>query len=329
MIAPAPTTQDPVVRTLLEAMARSGGPASPDETVAEYDWDSPCSFGSTEAVSLGEFVEALGAGMSQALRSLVQGQVALAGAGFREMYAAQLAAAQGQGGYGVELTDERDRTIGTIELTCAGARHLMAGLLGGSPAPEAAGATELTAVEAGVLLEAVDLVAQAFVQAVGKRGGGGLKSRGSLASPPRIPTDEPVREYGRMAFKMDLSRPEADLVITIQGGILLAACGGGKPVATRPPEETRKWMRQYAEVGVVGAPVQLPATSVPVRDLIDLQEGDVLVLGSRTCDPASLVIDGKPLFEGLPVDCEGHYGLRILGRVAAPKAGKDASDKKG
>lgn len=328
MIAPAPTTQDAVVRTLMEAMARRGGSASPEEAVAEYDWDSPCSFGSTEAASLGEFVQALGEGISQALSSLLQGQVKLAGEGFREMYAAQLAGGQEQGRYGVELTDERDKTIGTIELSPAGARHLMAGLLGGSPAPEAA-AAELTAVEADLLLEALDLAAQAFAQAIGKRGGGALKPRPTLANPPRIPTDEPGREYGRMAFKMDASRPEADLVVTVQGGILLAACGGGKPVAARAPEETRKWMRQYAEGGLVGAPVQLAPTSVPVRDLIDLQEGDVLVLTTRTYDPVSLVIDGKPLFEGLPVDCEGHYGLRVLGRAVVPKAGKGASDKKG
>ena len=326
----APMTQDPVVRTLLEAIARGGASAPSGEAVADYDWDSPCSFGLTEAASLDEFATALAEAMSQGMSSLLQGQVVnVTSAGFREVYAAQLAQAGGQGGvYGVEVTDERDRTIGAIELGSSGVRYLMASLLGGALTGEA-GAIELTAVETDLLLEVVDAVVKALAQAVSKRGGGALKSRWKLACPPQVPADEPSREYCRVAFKLDPSRPEAELVLTVQGGILLAACGGGKQVTAKPVEETRKWLRHYVEGGMVAAPVQLASTNVPVRDLVDLQEGDVLILATRINDPVFLMVEGRPLLQGLPVDCEGHYGLRVTGRVPAPKAGKDATDKKG
>ncbi|MCY2926331.1 MAG: hypothetical protein NT031_12990, partial [Planctomycetota bacterium] len=247
-------TQDPVVRTLLAAMARGGAGVggAVGQAVADYDWDSPCSFGLTESASLDELTAALAGGVSQGLSALVQGQaVNLASAGFREYYASQLAQAAGQAGvYGVEVTDERDRVVGTIELSPSGVRYLMATLLGGAVTEES-GAIELTPVEADLLLEAVDVVTAALAPSV-KAGVPGLRSRRKLLCPPPMPADEPTREYGRLAFKLDPSRATPELTVTLQGSILLAACGAaGKQAAAKPAEETRKWLRQFADGGMV------------------------------------------------------------------------------
>lgn len=321
-------SQDAVARTLLEAIGRRAGSATDqDQGVVDYDWDSPCSFGLAEAASLEELARALGESISQGLGSLLQGQaVNVANAGFREVYAAQLAQASGQSGaYGVEVTDDRDRPVGAIELGSSGVRYMMASLLGGTVTEES-GSVELTAVEAGLLMEVVDIVAGALAQTMSKRGGPGLKGRPRLACPPQVPIDEPTREYCRLAFKLDPSRPSPELVVTLPGAMLASACGAGKQASARPADETRKWLRQYADGGLVSAPVQLAPTSVPVRDLVDLQEGDVLVLATRVCDPVFLVVGDRAMLQGLPVDCQGHYGLRVTGRVASPRV---AADKKG
>lgn len=47
--------------------------------------------------------------------------------------------------------------------------------------------------------------------------------------------------------------------------------------------------------------LSLPATSVPVRDLVDLQVGQIIALRNRLSDPGFLTVSGKKLFAAYPV----------------------------
>lgn len=61
---------------------------------------------------------------------------------------------------------------------------------------------------------------------------------------------------------------------------------------------------------------ELGRTTLPVSQAKDLQVGDVLCLGARATDPATVFVGGKPKFLGWPAaSTRGAQSVQIAGRI--------------
>lgn len=83
-----------------------------------------------------------------------------------------------------------------------------------------------------------------------------------------------------------------------------------------PSRESRRRMRERLLDCGFRSDLSLPRSALPVRQLIDLEPGQVLVLPKRADDPIHFNIAGKPMFSAYPVRHGSQRGARIAERLA-------------
>lgn len=81
--------------------------------------------------------------------------------------------------------------------------------------------------------------------------------------------------------------------------------------AAAGPDETRNEILQHLRHATVTATAHLGTLEIPVRDLMNLEPGDVLVLDTRQHEPIPILVAGRTVLRGSPVTSEGRYALRI------------------
>lgn len=64
--------------------------------------------------------------------------------------------------------------------------------------------------------------------------------------------------------------------------------------------------------------VLLSPASVPARKLIGLKVGDVLALPQALNEPAVVTVSGRPMYAGLPVQCDTTRGVEVMSRLESP-----------
>ncbi len=57
--------------------------------------------------------------------------------------------------------------------------------------------------------------------------------------------------------------------------------------------------------------VELASKEIAMQDVLSLQEGSVFVFDEDLDQPLSIVIRGAKIAEGILVQCEGGYGIKI------------------
>ena len=58
--------------------------------------------------------------------------------------------------------------------------------------------------------------------------------------------------------------------------------------------------------------VQLDEIEVSLKDIASLAVGDVLLLNKRIKEPVDVIISGKKIIKGLPVQYKGQYAVQTL-----------------
>lgn len=63
--------------------------------------------------------------------------------------------------------------------------------------------------------------------------------------------------------------------------------------------------------------IELGRTSMPIKDILDLQRGSVVEFDKLASEPVDVLINGKKIAEGEVVVIEKHFGIRITSLVDA------------
>jgi flagellar motor switch protein FliN/FliY len=63
--------------------------------------------------------------------------------------------------------------------------------------------------------------------------------------------------------------------------------------------------------------IELGRTTMPIRDILDLQRGSVVEFDKLAGEPVDVLINGKKIAEGEVVVIEKHFGIRITNLVDA------------
>lgn len=85
----------------------------------------------------------------------------------------------------------------------------------------------------------------------------------------------------------------------------------GSAIKRAPSRDTRRRIRERLLGGAFRAQLDLPPNPLSVREILDIKEGQVLVLPYRASDPIQLKIAGVPMFTAYPVRQGTRKGAKI------------------
>lgn len=307
MIQPNVPSNEPMFQRLLAAA--KAGPAPSAEAAADFDWKTPCRFTAAQLAKLGELAAAAGRDLAKAAGDALRLDLALTPGTLLQQYAATLAAGDPAAGkYSLALVRDDGRKSGWITVAPATATAWVARLLGGAASGEVAART-LSSLELSLLLNVLTSAVKALSASLVKAGSRAMRSGDALADAASMAGPDGQAEFGRIEYHAgDPAKPL--LAITLASDLLelLADAPAKEP---RKTPDIRKDLLAHVGQVAVAAVTQLGESRVPMKDVLALEAGDVLVLDVQVGEPIPLLIQGQLVLAGVPVVCEGHYGLQV------------------
>ncbi len=287
-------------------------PAQAETDAGDYDWDSPSIFTLDELENLEKFAAQAGIEISKALSGQIREQVELQSDKPGQYYAEKLPLLDSEAvNYCVALTTDGGPNCGLIAIPVEQTIEWITKVLGGSTGASAQD-RELSSLESALLQDILASVAKAFSGAFQQVGGKAVQAGKEIIAKAELPEANRDDEYILLSFRtgQEAERPAISIVLT--GEILAPAAGasGGKQ-DNESPESIRKKMLANVEQAHVEGHVRLGAANLTIREVMSLEEGDVLLINKKIDEPVEFIVQGKAIMSGYPVRCEGQYALRI------------------
>lgn len=298
-----------VVRRLLTAAAATAAaPAGADAGAADYDWKVPRRYAPDQVAKLAAFAGQAATKLSDALFTLLRDQTVLAAADVSLHYGSEAGqAVSASTDYAVEVSVEGLDARGVVLLRPQRAVGWMEKLLGGS-ADQADAEQELSSLEKAILADMVAALVAGLSEA--SRAGGGKALR--VAGEPRrgdyrLPCKH-ADEFVRMPFADEPDQPAVTFLIPAEAMDAVAGRAAEEPP---PPEQLQHRLHNHLESVPVTVTAELGRTKVPMRDIMTIEPGDVLLMHKTIGDPIALCVDGRTVLAGFVVRCEGRYAVQV------------------
>lgn len=298
-----------VVRRLLTAAgATAAAPTGADADAADYDWKVPRRYAPDQVAKLGAFAGQAAGKLSDALFKLLRDQTVLAAADVSLHYGSEAGeAVAGSAEYAVEVSAEGLDARGVVLLRPQRAAGWMEKLLGGS-ADQADAEQELSSLEKAILADMVAALVAGLSEASRAAGGKALRVAGEpRRGDYRLPCKD-ADEFVRMPFADEPDQPAVTFLIPAEA---LDAVAGRTAADPPPPEQVQGRLQKHVESVPVTVTAEMGRTRVPMRDIMTLEPGDVLLLHKTIGDPIALRVDGRTVLTGFVVRCEGRYAVQV------------------
>ncbi len=303
---------------LLGRLAQRRCPMADAVPCEDYDWSSPAGLTLEQLRRAGELAATLAQRLSASLGSVLRVETQAAPTGLRQRYGHDLRSSKAhEGGYWAVYNDDGGKPVGCLYLPAQTAGAWVARLLGAAVSSEP---REMSALESALLLDVIAVLGTNLAAALAPAGIKAVKPGGEVVRSFMLA--EGAAEYCELGFGSPESK-EPSFSIIVATPVVLAAMPGGKDeLKSRPADQVRKDLLKSVEQVVVSGKVWLGSAQVPVRDLIGLESGDVLLLGACMSDPVEMQVQGKTALFGLPAECDGHYALQVVRRAGPEGAAK-------
>ncbi len=304
-----------IVRRLSQAARTRKGPAEPEEDLIEYDWTVPSHFTRDQKAGLDEFAAQLSSAISEALSKLLRTEIQAEVASVTEHYAAQLRPAEQQSSdFCVELLDNSSRSCGFMALPGAKAFAWVAQLLGGQgSAPDTD--RDMSSLEGAILLDIFSTLSGALSQALNAAGGSVLGCGKEISRGPCGLDESDAEEYCKITFQDPAAQDQPGICLVILSDSLEPVVGGSETAEgtqSSSAEDSRKDMINHLQHVPVVVEAYLGTAVVKVRNLTELQPGDVLLTQRKVDEAMDIFVQGKKVFWAYPAVCEGRYALRFV-----------------
>ncbi len=314
---------DRMISNLLTAAKKQSSSAPEEPEAIDYDWDSPSSFTLSELENLETFTAQAGIEIAKALSGQIREEVELQADKPQQYYAEKLPLLQSEtANFCISLSTEGSKACGLIAIPGSQTIEWVAKVLGGS-AGNSEQERKLSSLEAALLQDILDAVTKAFSNAFSQAGGKTLKPGTEISPKAELPEANPSDEYTLLSFRTgpDENQPTISIILTCD--VLAGAAGGRKDGQdNESPENMRKKMLTTVEQGYVEGYVSLGTADLTIREVMDLEEGDVMLIHKRIDEPAEFIVHGNAVLSGYLSRCEGQYALRIAEPKKTTSKGK-------
>ena len=304
---------DLAVLSLLTA-AKNGPPVESEPTEAtDYDWNVPCSFTSAQLDNLERFTARIATGITKKLSVQLHEEIQLRTDPLSQHYAGQLALLEGNAdSYHFSLTREDGEQCGLVVIPSELARRWVGKALGGSEtASDNEG--EFSPLESALMRDVVVAVVEALSGEYRAVSGSVLQCGQQVSAEEALPEVRSEDEYCVLAFRVGEEKDQAVVSFVLASEVLVEAAGTGitTQAGDRPLDNSRENMLACIRQAPVTATVSLMTIHLSLRQVMNMEIGDVLIASKRVGEPLELCVGGKVVLSGHPVSCDGKYALQI------------------
>jgi flagellar motor switch protein FliM len=308
------TAVQDIVQRLREAAGTGDGPARRDIEATDFDWSVPHHFTARQMERLGELLDKAARDLSRRLSEQLQGAFDVRSGELEQLYQRSFRQEERpQGEYALPIHRQGGEPCGLLLVSRADAVALVTTMLGSSEQGESD--RELSALESDLLGYLLGSTVQTFSETVTRWGGPGLEQGPEVLEDER-PLPEATSELCRVRYTGDQQDTFATLVLSAE--VFAEAVRDEAEAAERSPDQVRADMRAHFERAPVEAVARLGTALVPMRQVADLAEGDVLVLPAKVDTPMIVEAQGKAVLEGHPVASRGRCAVKVARRLGEP-----------
>lgn len=311
-MTPDAARTDQMISDFLDAAKSQPVPAPAEIDISDYDWDSPSIFTPAELGKLGDFSAQVGIEISKVLSGQICEQVELQSDKPGQCYAENLPLLDSEtANYCVTLATDGGPNCGLIAIPAAQTIEWITKVLGGSASASEQG-RELSSLESALLQDILVSVVKAFSDTFQKVGGKAVQAGKEVSAKVELPEANPSDEYILLSFRTGQEPQRLAISIVLTGEVLAPAAGAdiGKQ-DNESPETIRKKMLANVGLAKLEGYVRLGTVNLTIREVMSIEEGDVLLINKKIDESAELIMRGKVVLSGYPARCEGQYALRI------------------
>ncbi len=218
------------------------------------------------------------------------------------------------------------RAIGLVDFEVEAGLAMVDRLLGGPDQTGTAG-RRLTAIEQGILRRPAERVLAALEAAWGDRLAVGDSLLAFSSRPAQSRVAGPEDRFLTTLFRIRAGKTEGTVTVALPYVAVEEALDQDTGKAPVPAAETKPAVDPGAifasdlKTARVAVKVRLPAFGLAVRDLSNLDAGQVLDTLHGPEAPVVILVNGRPLFRGAVGSVRGRVGIRIVDTVepSAPR----------
>ena len=309
-----------ILQQLQDAAHRRAAAAPAPADAAEYDWTCPHRFTEAQRGRIDAFARQAAERLSEALAALLRTQTAFAPDPVAQRYASAVADTDAPV-YRVPLHDAAGERCGMAQLPVTQARGWVETLLGGAAATDDE-ERKLSSLESDLLLDLVSAVVQSLASVSRETGGPDLR-RGEAVMADAEPLDTPCGdEFCQLTFKATGDEASDEVTVFLRSELLDPIAGRtGAGGETPGPEQTRARLLDHLGNAPVEVAARLGAARISVRDLMSLEPGDVIILGTGASEPIAVAVEGQVAMRGAPASYHGHYAVQVMDPRDYPRLG--------
>lgn len=310
-------SNDKMVLSLLAAAKKQ--PLPPQPEAVEYDWDVPGSLTPSQLEQLKQFASSLADALSEALSMQLHDEIQLSLDNAGMHYARKLDLGQGEAGNCCIplVRGSGGGECGLVVVPAELASGWVAKALGGDSASSGE-QREFSSLESALLLNIVAAVVARLSEKLQAAGAPAIKCGLQVSTDVQLSGAQPEDECCVFGFRMGEGDGPADITFILSGDIAASIAGETQASASMSAADILKNLRAAIEQGTVAAKVTLGEAILTMRDVMGLEEGDILLLDTRPGEPVLLSLSGQPAFAGLLATCEGSYALTITHVLETP-----------
>ncbi|HUS92484.1 MAG TPA: FliM/FliN family flagellar motor switch protein [Phycisphaerae bacterium] len=311
-----------LLHKLVAAAAGTGKPIGTDIECTDYDWNVPCHYSRTQLPRLAELGKAMAEGIARVLGGHLGRDIQLTADAPEQRFGCRLAEQlRSAADYRLVLRSE-DTPCGVLSIRPLNIVTWVDCLLGGQPRDDVE--IELSELEADLLADAVGVLVKAVSDASTQAGGRAIGPAGNVARRAVDLPGEPNAEWCvfgfRTAGESDVPGISLALGCDVLDEIVLGRRAGKQ--AADPSIDARAALTEHFARVPLRAAAMAGEVELTVREVMDLEPGDVVLLPKGMEYAVELHVDGQPVLSGCAVAAVGCYGVEIVG--ACGESGKDA-----
>jgi len=299
---------DDMLRELLRGIVGACPDVEENPDVRDYDFLQPHRFTPEHLERLDEFGQLAARMMTASLKKLLGPATEIKFLALAEEYAQRQDAASPC--FRIPIT-VAERVVAWLELPSPTALAWITQLLGGIVDDSINQPRSLSSLESDLLVDISTKVLAAIDGASQESAGPAMELRPSLeALPGEGEIDGEVVEFCRLTFQPVNPEAELSFALVVFSDVVEPIAGLARPEPLAPAE-TQADMREHIERVTVSVKARLDEVDLMLQDIALLSQGDVLMLGLRVGEPIDVIISGKKIMKGLPVQNTGRYGVQI------------------
>ena len=317
----SPQTDSSLLLGMFRGARSAAAEPRQNPAASDYDWQRPYRFTPAQAARLGQFAQQCAEKLSAVLCQLLRTPTALQAGPVTEHYAPRLRrGAPGATEYCLALRGKDGKGCGVLAVGQGLALGWVARLLGAAPA-EGAGPQDMSALEGELLLDLLGRLAGAFWQHFQAAGGAVLQAGESLAVDDYCLPGGETDDYCRIALlpSGEGSDPQAGLAVIVSSEAMLPVAGKTASAGGTTGDPRKDMLVHLGRAAVAGR-MMLGTAAVAMRDIAQLQVGDIVVLDRRADEPVELLVQGKVVLTGYLSGGDGRYALAVWRGPAGPVA---------